>query len=90
MVDWLYQEICEASEKIAELKLQTHLSKAESKVSLEGRIEILERQKKNLGNEVHSMRQSTSSSWEDKGDECKNSWFELTCSIQKAAAEFKK
>ncbi|MDF1811238.1 MAG: hypothetical protein P1V20_03460 [Verrucomicrobiales bacterium] len=89
IVDWLHQQIDEASGKIDGLKLQTHLGKAELKDSFDERIDSLESQKDNLRNKTQHLQQSTSSAWEDLGEGCKNSWLELKSAIQKAVDDLK-
>jgi predicted nucleic acid-binding Zn-ribbon protein len=84
----LHQRIDNASRKIDELKLQTHLAKADAKVAFDERIESLENQRNKLRDDVHHLQHLTSNAWVDLAEGCKNSWNELKSSLRKAVSEF--
>ena len=85
----LHKRIDKASRKIDELKLQTHLAKADARVSYEEHIRSLDDQRDKLRDEIHRLQHLTSDAWEDVAEGCKNSWVELKTSLQKATDEFK-
>ncbi len=85
----MHEKIDEASGKIDELKLQTHLAKAEAKDALEQRIAGLEKQRDKVKNDIHHLQSSTSDAWEDLAEGCKKSWSEMKGAIQNAINEFK-
>ena len=61
LVSRLHRQIDEASGKIDELRLKTHLAKAEAKTALEERIESLENRRNRLRDEVRHLQQSSGS-----------------------------
>ena len=83
-----HRRIDKASGKIDELKLQTHLAKADVKVAYDERISSLEDQRDEMSEEIRHLQFLTSTAWDDLAKGCKNSWRELKVSLRKAADEF--
>ncbi|MAS94269.1 MAG: hypothetical protein CMO55_13815 [Verrucomicrobiales bacterium] len=85
----LHKKIDKASRKIDELRLQTHLAKADAKTAFDKRVKTLEEQRNKLRNDIHHFQRNTSDAWEDLAEGCNSSWKELRTSLRNALNEYR-
>ncbi|MAS92211.1 MAG: hypothetical protein CMO55_03350 [Verrucomicrobiales bacterium] len=85
----LHRQIDRASRRIDDLKLQTHLAKADAKAAFVERVESLEKKRNDLRDSIHHLQYNTTSAWEDLAEGCKKSWTELKTSLRNAIAEYR-
>ncbi len=89
MVSHLHKQIDETSRKVDELKLKSHLAKAEVKTSMEETINKLDHQQGKLKNAMNHLAFCSESAWDELAEGCQRSWKEFKDAVENAVEKFK-
>ena len=90
LVKELHHGIDEASRKIDELKVQTHLATKDAESSLQESVAKLEAQRDEMKEKVAALKNSAEDASEELGKGCQQSWATLKESLADAFNKFRR